>query len=227
MGIRKREKAEHKKGDRKKLAAVAAATVVLTTGAAVHESFDPEELLRAAASPAHVETVKRTASNRVVLAELPDETRALSRGDALRARIIRLPVWVKTAVLLPLWAVGSLPAALLGALSPVWSALLGVALQAGVLMGLFCLVYKLLFPKRKVRELFRRKNLRWLLLGAVALTAADMVLAQVWPEWTALRFALLLAAGFLVLALLYKRLCGALRAPEPEIVKTRLVAELQ
>ena len=227
MGIRKREKAEHKKGDRKKLAAVAAATVVLTTGAAVHESFDPEELVRAAAGPAHVETVKRTASSRVVLAELPDETRALSPGDALRARIIRLPVWVKTAFLLPLWAVGSLPAALFGALSPVWGALLGVALQAGVLMGLFCLVYKLLFPKRKVRELFRRKNLRWLLLGAVGLTGADMVLAQVWPEWTALRFALLLAAGFLVLALLYKRLCGALRAPEPEIVKTRLVAELQ
>ncbi len=226
MGIRKREKAEHKKCDRKKVAAVAAATVVLTTGAAVHESFDPDELLRAAAGPAHVETVRRTASNRVVLAELPDETRELSRGDALRARIIRLPVWVKTAFLLPLWVVGSLPAALLGTLGPVWDVLLSLAIQAGVLVGLFCLVYKLLFPKRKVRELFRRKNLRWLLLGAVALTGADMVLAQMWPEWTALRFALLLGAGFGVLALLYKRLCGAFRAPEPEIVKTRLVAEI-
>ena len=33
------------------------------------------------------------------------------------------------------------------------------------------------------------------------------------------------AAGFGVLCLLWKRLCGRFRAPEPDLVKTRLVME--
>ncbi len=227
MRIRKTdEQTGKKKRSGKKLAAAAAAAVVLTAGAAVHERFSVEELLRSPDSQTPVTAFEQTpAAGESVIAELPAEERKLSRSDAVRSRILRLPVWVKAAALLPLWAAGTLPAALAAALGPVWRALLGFAVQAAVLAGLFCLAYKLLFPKRKVRELFRKKNLRRLLLGAVVLTAADMVLAMAWPEWTAARAVLMLGLGFGVLCLLWKRLCGAFRAPEPETVKTRLVAD--
>lgn len=217
-------KKEKKRTGRGK-ALAAGAAVVLAAGAAVNGTMDLDELIPhertrpggEAFAPAHAQA-------RTVLAELPD-SEWLSLSDALRARFLRLPQWVKTAVLLPLWAVGSLPAALLGALGPVWSALLGLALQAGVLAGLFVLVYKLLFPNRKVRELFRRKNLKWLFVGAVTLTAADLVLTQLWTGWPVLRVLLLAGAGFGVLGLLWKRLCGKLPGPTAARVKNRLVME--
>lgn len=223
---KKKESAGQRKHTGKKLAAAAAAAVVLTAGTAVHERFRADELLKSPDRGTPVEAFERTdTAGPTVIAELPEEERKLSRADAVRSRFLRLPVWVKSAVLLPLWAVGSLPAALASALGPVWSALAAFAVQAAVLMGLFCLAYKLLFPERRVRELFRRKNLRWLLLGAVALTAADMVLAMVWPRWNAVRALLMLAAGFGVLWLLWRRLRGVFRASEPETVRTRLVMD--
>lgn len=223
---KKKETEGHRKQTGKKLAAAAAAAVVLTAGTAVHERFRADELLKSPDSGTPVEAFEQTdAAGPTVIAELPEEERKLSRSDAVRSRILRLPAWIKTVFLLPLWAVGSLPAALAPVLGPVWNALLAFAVQAAVLIGLFCLAYKLLFPKRKVRELFRRKNLRWLLLGAVVLTAADMVLAMVWPQWNTVRTLLMLAVGFGVLWLLWRRLRGAFHASEPETVKTRLVMD--
>lgn len=227
MGIRKKKEADKAaRPSGKKLAAAAAAALVLTAGAAVHERFSADELLPGGDRlPASVSLDQTAPAGEDVLAELPAEERKLSRADRVRSRFLRLPAWVKTACLLPLWAVGCLPAALAPAAGLLWRALLDFGVQTAALAGLFCLVYKLLFPQHKVRELFRRKNLRRLLLGAAALTAADLLLAILWPRWTAARTALMLAAGFGVLWLLWRRLCGALRAPEPETVRTRLVLD--
>ena len=104
-------------------------------------------------------------------------------------------------------------------------ALAELAVQTGVLAGLFCLVYKLLFPRGKVRRLFRRRNLKWLFLGAFTVTAANALLCQLWPDWPALRALLLTAAGFGVLCLLWRRLCGRLRAPTPRTVRTELTMD--
>ena len=218
------EKKKAKKLNKK--LAVGAAAVVLAAGAAVHERFTVDELIHGeSVRPAAEEFAPAAAPEKIVVAELSD-SEELSRADAVRSRVIRLPGWVKSAVLLPLWALGSLPAALFTALGPVWDGLLGLALQMAVLTGLFGLVYKLLFPRRKVRELFRKKNLKWLFIGAVTLAAADVVLAQVWTGWPIARVLVTLAVGFGVLWLLWKRLCGAFRAPEPDRVKkTRLVMD--
>ncbi len=220
-GAVKKEKKRTGRG--RKIAAGAAA--VLAAGAAVNGAVDLDELLpHDRTRPVGEAFAPARAQERVVLAELPD-SEWLSLSDSLRARFLRLPQWVKTTVLLPLWAIGTLPAALFGALGPVWSALLGLILQAGVLTGLFVLVYKLLFPNRKVRELFRKRNLKWLFLGAVTLTAADLVLTQLWTGWPVLRVALLAGAGFGVLWLLWKRLCGKLPGPTAARVKNRLVMD--
>ena len=211
---------------KKKMIVAGAAAVILAAGAGVHDQFELVDLLQDldGDSPTTIHEHAPSAYNNV-LAELGSSER-LSLADAIRGWFIRLPVAVKAVLLLPLWALGALPAALLPVLAPVWDLLSGLGLQLAVLAGVFCLVYKLLFPHKRVRDLFRKKNLKWLFLGAVTVTATDVVLAQLWTGWPVVRVLMLLAVGGGVLGLLWKRLCGRFKAPEPDVVTTRLVMEL-
>ena len=210
--------------DKKAKAGVAAA--VVAAGVGVNQAFSPRELTQDAPAPAPeeiIEPVHAEASDAVFAAYT--EQRRMSRTDRVRARFLRLPTAVKSGVLLPLWAVGAVPAALVTALTPLWRALAGLGLQAAALAALFALVYKLLFPHKKVRELFRKKNIKWFILAALVLTAADVLLGQLWDGWPALRIALTLALGYFTLWLLWKRLCGKLRGPETPAVRTELSVE--
>jgi len=114
---------------------------------------------------------------------------------------------------------------LFSAVSPVWSYIVSFLLQAGILLGIFCAVYKLIFPDRKLRELFTKKNRRWLLLGAVGVTALDMLLGVFWSGWSAVRVILLVSGGFGILCLLWHRICGKLKGPEPGVVHNKLKLE--
>ena len=208
----------------KKVAAGVAA-VILAASVGANRAFEPSELVHSAEYLArHTQHAPVRLAGEDPLAQLEDYER-ISLPDAVRAWFIRLPVAVKSTLLLPLWALGVIPAELLTALGPVWGAVLGFLAQMAVLAGLFCLVYKLLFPHKKLRELFRKKNLKWLLLAAVTLTAANVLLAQLWTGWPLLRTVLLAGVGALVLGLLWKRLCGMFQAPEPDVVHTRLMLD--
>lgn len=211
---------------KKAKAAVGVAAAVLAVGTAVNVAFEPSELIHRADDPAsHTQfTQIARAEGETVLASYSEEER-ISLGDALRGWFIRLPVSVKSAILLPLWAVGALPAALATALSPLWVQLLGLLLQAGILFGLFCGMYKLLFPRRKVRDVFRKKNRRLIFAGALVITAVNVLLGQLWAGWPVLRALLVAGVGFGALCLLYKRICGKFKAPGPDVVKTKLVLE--
>lgn len=204
---------------KKTAAIVGLGAAVLGLGAGVNANFTSEELL-------HSAEYLREAGDADYSIHYT-ETAELSRADQLRAAIIRLPVAIKALILLPLWAVGAIPVAVVTALagSPIWGTLLGFVLQGAVLVGVFCAVYKLLFPHKKVRDLFKKKNLKWLLAGAGGVVAADWVLAQVWTGWNALRIILMVAVGFGVLCLLWHRICGKLKAPQPKQVETKLVLE--
>lgn len=210
--------------DSKVKAGVAAA--VVAAGVGVNQVFAPEELTRDMSDPARtrIEEPAQAQADEPVLAAYTEQRR-MSRADRIRAWFLRLPAAVKSALLLPLWAVGAIPAAMVTALSPVWRALLGLGLHGALLAGLFALAYKLLFPKGKLRELFRKKNLKWLFLAALLLTALNVVLGELWAGWPVLRAVLELAAGYLALCLLYRRLCGRLRPPEPQKVRTELKME--
>ena len=107
---------------------------------------------------------------------------------------------IKALFLLPLWALGAIPVAIgtgiVSGLAPIWGQILSFVLQAAVLVGVFCGVYKLVFPNRKLTELFKKKNRRWLLLGAVAVTGLNFILSAAWPGWSILRVILMTAGGF-------------------------------
>ena len=157
------------------------------------------------------------------------EPEQLSAADQVRAWIIRMPVAFKALLILPLWVLGAVPVALgstIGTwLAPFWSQIAAFLLQAGIFAGLFCLVYKLLFPNKKLRDLFKKKNIPWFLGGAAGMTVLNVVLAQVWAPWSVVRIGIMVVGGFGILCLLYWRLCGREKAPEPGIVRTRYTVE--
>lgn len=210
----------------KKKVAAGVAVSLLVTGAAAHVAFDPEELIHSADYlQSHTQYAQlNQAEDQVVLATY-EQSEQISLADAIRGWFIRLPVAVKALTLLPLWCLGALPVAIGTALAPFWAQILGFVAQVGVLAGVFCAVYKLLFPHKKIRDLFKKKNLKWLILGAFTITGTNVLLGQLWVGWPVLRLALMIAAGFGVLCLMWKRLCGKFKAPQPDTVTTRLLME--
>lgn len=212
----------------KKIAAGVAATVAAAS-IATNLAFEPDELLHSAAYLDSHTRIMQTAQLGEMEIEYtePEEP---TRQDQLRTWLLKLPVPIKALFLLPLWALGAIPVAIgtaaLSAVSPLLAHILSFVLNAGILFGVFCLVYKLLFPNKKISELFKnKKNRRWLLFGVIAVTGVDLVLAQFWSGWSFVRVIVLVAAGFGILCLLWKRICGKFKAPEPGIVRTKLKLE--
>ena len=211
----------------KKIAAGVAVTVAAAS-IATNLAFQPDELLH---DEAWLETHTRFVQTQDDEGDAIEytEPEELGKKDLLRLRLLKLPVPVKALLLLPLWILGALPAALVtglaSAASPILAQLLAVVLQAAILLGVFCAVYKLIFPERKLRELFQKKNRRWLILGAVLIVLADFGLSLVFDGWPVVRVVLMALMGFLVLTLLWRRICGRLRGPEPGVVHTKLKLE--
>jgi len=145
-----------------------------------------------------------------------------SRGDRLRARLRGLflaePSILRGVILLPFWAAGkallTLLSLLFTALSPVWQVLLVVLFNALLLFGLFALVYKLLFPNKRLRDLLTKRNIIMLAAGSLMLSAADAVLRAFWEEYRPISVAVKLVLALLVLALLCWRIFGK-RKPRP------------
>lgn len=213
----------------KKVAAGVAAAVAAAS-IATNLLVEPEELLHSAEYlDSHTRYMEHSELGEYDIEYTEPEE--LSRKDMARNWLVRLPVPVKALILLPLWALGAIPVAIgtgvASALAPIWSQILGFVLQAAVLIGVFCLVYKLVFPDRKVRELFKKKNFRWLLIGAVTVTMANFLLAQVWTGWPVVRVILMAAVGFGVLCLVWRRVCGRLKGREPGTVTTKLKLEYE
>lgn len=212
----------------KKVAAGVAAAVAAAS-IATNLSFDPDELIHSAAYlDSHTKQIQVSELGEMEIEYTePEEP---SRQDQLRTWLLKLPVPIKALFLLPLWALGAIPVAIgtaaLSAVSPVWAHILSFLLNAGVLFGVFCLVYKLIFPDKKLTELFKnKKNRRWLLFGVIAVTSADMLLGIFWSGWSFARVIILVGVGFGVLCLLWSRICGKLKGPEPKIRRTKLKLE--
>lgn len=117
--------------------------------------------------------------------ELEEEEEQSGRRAALRQRILQLPYAVRLLVVLPLWALGWL---LLTGLSALWGAVLGKALAwlllIGALLGAFLLAGKTLFPDLPVKKILNKRSVLGLIIGSVALGAADIVVPLFWTEYT-------------------------------------------
>lgn len=123
---------------------------------------------------------------------------------ALRERILRLPLVVRLLVILPLWALGSVILAAAGAawtaLSPALGKVAGFAVMLALLLGVFPLGAKEIFPDLPVKKLLTRRNLAVLLLGAAGLAAVDAVLGVAWAEYEAVKNIVLSVGVFAALS---------------------------
>ncbi|MGM9618551.1 MAG: hypothetical protein ACI3W8_01755 [Oscillospiraceae bacterium] len=194
-------------------AAVAAG--MLTNAAA----DDAAELLSGAEPPQDGHVMIVAAGEMPDYAVYLDEDEELWGMDRVRAWMLKLPLAVRALVLLPLWAVGEVCFAAAGVLSAGLATapgqfLLSLAAQLGLLLGIFALTYKLIFPHTPVRQLLGKTRFPWLLGAAFAVSVADFALSMTVEQWPLLRLALLAMAGFGVLSLLWARLCSHLKGPE-------------
>ena len=205
--MNKPKSAKHTK---RKVAATAAGVVAACSLAVAAVAPTPAELFEGAAQTS-------AAQVSLINSRRAGKSASLTPKEKLRARFLGQPSILRGLALLPFWAVGkvliTLFSALGTALAPVWQIVLGVLLNALLLFGLFAVVYKLLFPKKKLRELLTRRNILLLAGGSLLLAAADAVLRTFWEDYRPISIAVKLALALGVLALLSWRLFGR-RAPQ-------------
>ena len=212
-----------------KSAAIKAAGTVTAAGMLFNAAVEPEDLLTSpeqkaqSASSVHVQSgtvpVYTVKGSRVEKAPAP------TKAELFREKVISLPAPVKGLVLLPLWTVGAIANYALSLLLSLFAKVFGGSIltflfQFALLFGLFALALKLLFPNKKLRDLLTKKNLLWMAVSALVLTAADMLLKTWYEPYAKVRSLILLVLALILLSLLawrilYRRKKPAEEAPEP------------
>jgi len=132
-------------------------------------------------------------------------------SDRLRNRLLSLPQSVRIIFVLPLWilswAITSFGTLLWGGLfSPVLSFAASWLLSVAVLVGLFSLTAKLLFPEIPFRKIFSKKNIIPLIGVACLVAALDAILPFYWDGYSMVSVFVKVMLPFSMVALLLSRL---------------------
>lgn len=166
-----------------------------------------------------------------------DEERS-RKGSPLRRYVQGLPAWVRLGVCLPLWCIGTALQYLLSllyraALTPLGSTILSWVVAAAMVLGVFALTAKAMFPDIPLKKLLRPRHFLWLLGGVALLAVADIVMPYYWEDWATLGKILRLAGtatlvglGALALRRIGKRLVSH-PAPEETPEEPPLTVEQQ
>ena len=150
-----------------------------------------------------------------------DEERS-RKGSPLRRYVQGLPAWVRLGVCLPLWCIGTALQYLLSllyraALTPLGSTILSWVVAAAMVLGVFALTAKAMFPDIPLKKLLRPRHFLWLLGGVALLAVADIVMPYYWEDWVTLGKILRLAgtAALVGLGALALRRIGKRFVPDP------------
>ena len=201
-------------------AAIKAAGTVTAAGMLLNGTVDGSELL---ASPA--EKAQQAQAAHVQYGTAPRYTVTGAKAEPaptpkelLREKVLGLPAPVKGLVLLPLWTIGAVAnyafSLLLGLFVKIFGgSLLTFLFQFALIFGLFALALKLLFPDKKLRELLTKKNLLWMAVSALVLTAADMILKTWYEPYAKVRALILLVLALVLLSLLAWRMLYKRKKP--------------
>jgi len=206
-----------------KKAAATAAGVLAAAAIALGSIADaPDELFARSPQAAQAVIAAAEAEERAAgIAASVEPAQKERLRDRLRRLFFAQPSAVRGVVLLPLWALGkallSLLSLLFAALGPVLQLVLGVLLNALLLFGLFALVFKLLFPRLRLRDFLTRRNILLLAAGALLLSVTDAVLRAFWADYRPISVVVKLGVGLLVLALLCWRIFGRRIKAEAQI----------
>lgn len=144
--------------------------------------------------------------------EYSTETKKSNRfADRLRNRLLSLPQAVRVIFVLPLWALGWVITAF-GSL--IWGGLFSPALgfvaswllSVAVLVGLFALTAKLLFPNIPFKKILTKKNLYPIIGVAFLVVSLDAILPFYIDGYSAYSALIKIAVPFSIVGLLVYRL---------------------
>ena len=190
-----------KKKSWKHQAAVGATCAAVGAGILVNSAFDsPAELMNDANS---ITMTAQAGQDYSAGSGYDDEDRQTGRFS-LRRWFLRLPIGVRVWVCLPLWCIGWVVLGLAGllyhsALTPAGGILLSWILAAAMVLGVFCLTAKAMFPQIPLKKLLRPRHFLLLLGGMFILGIADYVLPYFWEDYPALsRLLRMLGSALLV-----------------------------
>ena len=140
----------------------------------------------------------------------PEEAKKSGIKARLRAAILSMPKWVRVAVCVPLWGLGYalllLGSFLKVALTPFAGILLSGLIGIAVMIGLFGVTAKLLFPDMPWRKIFSKTNLIILIVTGIALTAADIIVPHYYSGYPYVAAAVKFTAALVVINILLARL---------------------
>jgi hypothetical protein len=136
---------------------------------------------------------------------LPEKKRRGWRSS-LKALVLRLPLFIRVTVLIPLWCLGYLIIAGVSALwGPVLSApvtgILKALCTAGILSAAVLITVKTAFPEVPVKKVLGKKNVYFILIASAAFGAAGALLQIFCPQTENIRAFLESAALLLLLCL--------------------------
>ena len=197
--------------EHKKAVAATLAAMISATGAATEASFDdPADLLQNNKPEPHVQYIDATDDATDDDDSAQDEEKQKvqnKRGGVFREKILELPVAVRAILILPQWIVGNVVVwagnMLFAGLSPVLNWALGFVVMALVIMAIFTITAKILFPDLPLRKILNRHTFKWVLIVSLAASAADLLLGVFWTGYTRYKTLViavltLVAAGSLV-----------------------------
>ena len=217
---------DKKKTSKKAKAAGAAAAAVIVASTAVAGAFDSvDDLAQAAAMmPPQTEIVQMVDMDTGV--DIPDDEDATDEKQKgirawIRRRVLSLPRPVRVAVGVPLYALGCgilqiMDLIWIHLLSPIARTLVKYLILAAVVFGATAIILKLLYPERKLKEFFTKKNIAGMLISIAAVFGFEKVIDFVWPDhmpWTNM---LLFAGGLVVFSVLLGTLLGKAAKLEPQ-----------
>lgn len=144
--------------------------------------------------------------------EYSAETKKSNRfADRLRNRLLSLPQSVRVIFILPLWALGWVMTtfgSLIwgGVFSPALGFVASWLLSVAVLVGLFALSAKLLFPHIPFKKILTKKNIYPIIGVAFVVVALDAVLPFYMEGYNAFSALIKIAVPFSIVGLLIYRL---------------------
>ncbi len=142
-----------------------------------------------------------------------DEQKASKLGVMARFRqaVLSLPSPVRLLIVTPLWLIGTGLMTLITFLwntifaSPLGAFIASFAVGFAVLIGLFAVTAKVLFPDVPIRDILTKRNILILAIGAVLLSGLDAAMPLFWNKYPAVSFLVKLAFGACIISVLSLR----------------------
>ena len=195
--------------DKKKAAAATMAGVIAASGAAVDTQFDsPADILQNNTPEPVVQNID-TGGDDGTGTQDDRSKQAAQEKKTLRERILELPLAVRVIFVVPLWAVGHVlvmaGGALVTALSPLWNGITSFLMFALLMLALFTVGAKMMFPDLPLRKILNRHTIKGVLIASAGLFVADWGLPLIWPGYVHWKTLVLGILGlFAIIALLLR-----------------------